>query len=320
MNSNDVDLDDADIYASQLYKPHKNKRLSNTKTGYPVSQNIVCTYAVGTPMELSTLAAHNGVSVKTPDFSAATFRIANHGTIQAFGSEGNCVIVGCSSLAGVCLLSQIFRKMLNKQGIPATQGMILTRNRVCNGDVGFPIDVENFKSDTLGMVFDKKLFPGIVFFVNIENVVRVFLLFGSGNYIFMGLQENRDEQAHKVYEYILPILMKNRLGRPSESEHINSSIKRVRKRIISDMKKENSNLSRSCNQKEICSYLERVVREETMIVGENETQPEGRKRRSRTMAIKEEHSPEGAADDEEDNDDHFDIDQFAKLTKQQCIR
>jgi TATA-box binding protein (TBP) (component of TFIID and TFIIIB) len=304
-------LTDEDIYTLKQFKPYTNSRLSNADVGFPVSQNIVCTLPMMTELDLSKLAAKNAVSVKTPDFSASTFRFEKMGTVQAFG-KGNCVVVGCSSMAGVYLLSHTLRLSLNRQGIPAKQGRILMRNRVCNGDVGFPIDIKNFKYDTLGMVFLDKLFPGIVFFINTEDGVRIFLIFGSGNFIVMGLQENRDEQAHKAYEYILPVLMKNRLEHSSETEHINKSIQKLKRRIIKDMQRDDIMLSRSCSKETLMNYLKMVVLEETMIEGLNEEKGEGRKR---PAAHREKEN--GGCEDDENSEETEDVlkQEFIKLTK-----
>lgn len=279
-------LSEEDIESLLWYQPRRGGRLSNRDIGLPVSQNIVCTYSVGTELNLSEMAANHAVSIKTPDFSAATVRIRERGTVQAF-QKGRCVVMGGDTISGVILLTHLFRFMLLKQGVPAHQGRILMRNRVCNGKVGFDIDVKNFKSDNLGVVFQEKLFPGIVFFVNTEDGVRIFLLFGSGNFIVMGLHENRDEQAYQACEYILPILMKNKLQHRSETGHINRSIQKLRRRIINDLNREECDLSRTLDKDKLLEYLHKVVDDETMIEKETTRKP-GKRGRGKTIAVKEE--------------------------------
>jgi TATA-box binding protein (TBP) (component of TFIID and TFIIIB) len=185
-------------------------------------------------IDLYKLCGHLGIcSFPKQKFSAATLRTTTNPTIQIF-NKGKCVAAGASNIYSVLYATHKLRFILRKTGQPVKQGKLFRVNRVCSGDIGHPIDIENFESkDSVGTVKRGESFPGILYFVNSPSSgkMMMFLIFQTGKFIVMGLLGGGDDEAQEAFDLILPVLNRNRSTKAVRGIEIGKAMKKIKTKI-----------------------------------------------------------------------------------------
>ena len=234
---------------SKFKIPHE-KRLSNNSTIYPSSQNSVIKvkYDLYDPslrfdpytgedkgvINLFKLSGALGIrSFQKVKFPAVTLRWTTNPAFQIF-NKGTCVAAGAPGIYSVLFTSHKLRFILRAINLPVKLIKLLRVNRVCSGDFGYPIDIENFeKNDGIGTVKQDDSFPGIIYLINspITQNRTTFLIFGTGKFIVMGLLGSGDEEAQEAFDMILPILKRNILKGSLKNTHIDEAVRRIKKGV-----------------------------------------------------------------------------------------
>jgi len=185
-------------------------------------------------IDLYKLCGHLGIcSFPKQKFSAATLRTTTNPTIQIF-NKGKCVAAGASNIYSVLYATHKLRFILRATGQPVKQGKLFRVNRVCSGDIGHPIDIENFEArDSVGTVKRGESFPGILYFVNspTSGKMMMFLIFQTGKFIVMGLLGSGDDEAQEAFKLILPVLNRNRSTIAVRGKEIGKAMKKIKRNI-----------------------------------------------------------------------------------------
>jgi len=210
---------------------HVDERLSNTEVCYPATQNTVYRLDSGETFDLLRYCGiQEAVSFKKPAFAGTTTRFKAP-AIQVFGG-GSHMVMGASSFERTLCGIHRLRLMLRYQGLnPKIKSLLLT-NRVCNANVGHPINIENFKvDDTTCVVNQLANFPAILYITKPTEEFpspMTMLIFSTGNVNVMGLRTLTDKEAHAIFNHILPVLKWNRVDNVGTSQQVDKRMNRLR--------------------------------------------------------------------------------------------
>lgn len=242
------------------YEPYHDELFTQT-SALPDTQNVVVTFSLGCEIDPKQITGSLFSAEYNPvRFAAVIVRLKDPNVTALLFSTGKVVIVGAKDKRMARCAKQKLRRYISAMGYPTNMGPMSLHNKVCNVDLGMPIDVARIRDEReLQSTFEPETFPGLIYSHRISfDRVIIILIFDTGKVIMMGLKEDNEE--FEAWRQVEPILRKYHDVRvqPEKKNHITG---KIMKRIKFHMKKRGLNYTIIGGRKDAKEVMKQISEE-----------------------------------------------------------